>query len=112
MRIRDALARVEADKFASTAITFTTTVFLMYLFVYLYAIDFDKHFASPDGKPADLSKIMYFVAQCHTTAMSELIPTTALGRFLVSSHVFLSWGFVVVLALPSHVLTTILSGLQ
>lgn len=73
-------------------------LFIVFVVIYRYVIDFNTHFRIEGDVPASLSVISYFTLLSQTTVMTgEIVPRTSLGRSLLSTHVFFSW-FVVILS--------------
>jgi hypothetical protein len=90
---------VLSNKFLQSLMTYHLLIFIVFVLIYKYAIDFREHFKVPPKTPSSISVIAYFVLLCQTTVMTgEIVPKTNLGRSLLSTHVFFSW-FVVILSI-------------
>jgi hypothetical protein len=95
--VRDAQL-VLSSKFLQTLMAYHITLFIIFVLIYRYAIDFKKHFRVEEGTPANISLISYFTLLSQTTVMTEIAPKTSLGRSLLATHIFFSW-FIVVLSM-------------
>lgn len=97
-RLVRSVGLVLTNSFLETLMAYHLVLYVAFLCIYRYAIDFNKHFRFDGNHPANISVISYFTLLTQTTVMSEITPKTALGRSIVSTHIFLSW-FIVILSM-------------
>ena len=65
------------------------------------AIDFDKHYALPEGVPNSLSTRMYYALAVQATCMAgEIYPKTTLARTIQSLQITSAWLVTLVLVVP------------
>jgi len=89
---------VLSNKFLQSLMAYHTGLFVIFALIYLFVIDFNKHFHVEGDAPASLSLISYFTLLSQTTVMTEITPKTSLGRSLVATHIFFSW-FIIILSM-------------
>lgn len=98
----DRLARsadlVLSNSFLKTLMVYHLVLYIVFLIIYRYVIDFKKHFRVEGDVPASVSLVSYFTLLTQTTVMTEITPKTSLGRSIVSTHIFLSW-FIIILSM-------------
>ena len=97
-RIDQGTSLVLGNRFLQNVLTYQFVVFLSFVTLYRYAIDFETHFETKHGARATMSTISYYVLHTQSTVMCEIIPKTPLGRSLQASHIFLSW-FIIILSM-------------
>lgn len=94
-----ALGKLFENKFFDGIVLYNVMVYALMTALY-HLIDFDTHF-DLKGK-AGTGKIMYFTWMTHTGVMAgEITPKTDVARGLMSMHVLLTWGMLMVLLSPS-----------
>jgi hypothetical protein len=97
-RLVHSASLVLTNSFLQTLMTYHLVLYVIFLCIYRYAIDFNKHFHVEGNIPASISIVSYFTLLTQTTVMTEITPRTTLARSLVSTHIFLSW-FIVILSM-------------
>lgn len=100
-------ARIVVNKkFLEGIVLYNVAVYALIVAAY-HLIDFDKHFVNltkPDSekyKKTTSGEIFYYAFLVHATVMAgEYVPKTKLGRGLLSVHVLMSWGLMMILMAP------------
>lgn len=88
------------NRFLEGIILYNICVYAAMVTLY-HAIDFDAHFQWADERPSTTPRIMYYAFMSHANVMAgECTPTTTLGRGLLSMHILLSWGLMMLLLAP------------
>lgn len=106
-RLHHPQARIIINKkFLEGIVLYNVTVYALVVAAY-HLIDFDKHFvniAKPDaqkGAKTTSAEIFYYAFLVHATVMAgEYVPITKLGRGILSVHVLMSWGLMMILMAP------------
>ena len=91
---------VISNKFLKGLLLYNVLLYTMFLSIYL-VIDFKKHFHLPEHTEDITSTIAYYTLLSQTQVMAgEIVPKTRLGRYLLMTHVFLSWFMIALVMVP------------